>query len=504
MKLLNARQIKDWDKFTIQNEPVSSLDLMERAALAFTNWFVEQLGDIDLDVHILAGPGNNGGDALAIARLLSREGFDPIIWICKASKKTSEDFVENFNRLPPRSGIEIREISEGDPMPKDLDRGVIIDGLFGLGLNRPIENYWAEFINYINELDAVRFAIDIPSGLFPDRHSSGAIFKAHFTLTFETPKLAMLLPEGGEYCGDLHIQEIQLDYDFINLVQSNNHFVTAFEAIDIKKVRPKFGHKGTFGHAQLVMGSHGKIGAAILATKAAMRSGTGKVTTHLPGCGYTIMQVAFPEAMVSIDQHELQISQIPIPENISAVGIGCGMGTNAISLTALQEFLPSWKGPLVLDADALNMLALSPALFHDLPENTILTPHVKEFERMFGKSKDAFARLELQRKKSKEWKLFILLKGAYSCLTTPNGQAFFNSTGNSGMATAGSGDVLTGIITGLLAQGYETTEAAIYGMYLHGVAGDLARIGLQSEEALIASDLIENLGEAFRFNPMME
>lgn len=503
MKLLNASQIRDWDKYTIQNEPISSLDLMERAALAFTQWFVNELGDADLDVHLLVGPGNNGGDALAIARLLARDGFEPFVWICKVSKKTSPDFVENFNRLPPRSGIDVREINVGDPMPEELNEGIIIDGIFGIGLNAPIEGFWADFIQHVNKLDAIRFAIDIPSGLFPDRPSTGAIYNAHSTLTFEAPKLAMLLPGGGEYCGEMHIESIQLDYDFSNLVKAKNHFITPIEAVDLKKERPKFGHKGTFGHCLLVMGSHGKIGAAILASKACLRAGAGKVTAHLPGCGYSIMQICFPEAMVSVDPHQYNISQFPEIKNIDAIGIGCGMGTNELSLAALQEFLPMYKGPLVMDADALNILANSPSLFHDLAPNTILTPHVKEFERMFGQSKNAFERLELQRKKSKEWKIYILLKGAFSCVTTPDGRALFNSTGNSGMATAGSGDVLTGIITGLLAQGYEPEQAAVFGMYIHGVAGDVARLEMQSEEALIASDIIENLGEAFRFNPMI-
>lgn len=501
MKILATRQIKDWDKYTIQNEPVSSIDLMERAALAFTSWYLDQLGDIDIDLNILAGPGNNGGDALAIARLLAREGIEPTVWICKASSKTSPDFIENFNRLPPRSGIEIREIADGDRMPEELTSGVIVDGLFGIGLNRPIEGFWADFIEYINKQETVRIAIDIPSGMFADKNSNGAVFNAHFTSTFAVPKLAMLLPQSGKHCGEMDILNIDLDYDFIQLVKSKNHFVTKAEAFEIRKIRPKFGHKGTFGHALLVMGSYGMIGAPILASKAALRSGTGKVTTHIPKCGYSILQIAFPETLVSVDNHEFNISSIPFSTNYQAVGIGCGMGTNDISQNALQEFLPKWDGALVLDADALNILALHPAMLNVLPKHTILTPHIGEFERLFGKSKNDFDRLELQRKMAKDLDIYILLKGAYSCLCTPEGIAFFNSTGNNGMATAGSGDVLTGIITGLLAQGYQPEAAAIYGMYIHGVSGDLARMDMQSEEALIATDLIENLGEAFQYNP---
>ena len=496
MKLLTANQIRAWDSFTIQNEPISSYHLMERASSIFTDWF-STIYDSKTPILIFCGTGNNGGDGLAIARFLHYLRYDVGVYICRISKKETEDFAKNLVKIQGLDADLLRGyILEQNTFPTIPDNAVIIDAILGSGLTRPVTGYWASFFEYLNQSKAEIVSVDIPSGLFSDKHTEGGTIKADRVLSFEIPKLAFLLPENEPFSSNFEYKSIGLHQAFLGEIDAQNVFVTSDFIQPFLKKRKKFDHKGTFGHALLVVGSSGMAGAAVLAARACMRSGVGLLTVQTPLCNRLILQISLPEAIVVADLNETELSQVIDNQPYSAIGIGCGIGKGEKAATVLRGYLEQSKRPVVLDADALNILSENPEWLDLIPKNSILTPHPKEFERLFGKAVNDFDRLELLRSKAKYLKINILLKGAHTIVADTEGYCYFNSTGNAGMATAGSGDVLTGIITGLLTQGYEPKTAAILGVYLHGLAGDLAvrNVGL---EALLASDIIENLGKAF-------
>jgi NAD(P)H-hydrate epimerase len=507
MKLLTSDQIHAWDAFTIQNEPISSLDLMERASAVFTDWF-SMIYDTKKPVLVVCGTGNNGGDGLVIARFLYLLRFNVSVYICPISKKETDDFSKSLVHLTDTDPFILRGwISEQETFPTIPKDAVVIDAILGSGLTRSVVGYWASFFDYLNQSGAEIVSVDIPSGLFSDKHTveernpdkigkGATVIKAKRVLSFEIPKLAFLLPENQVFVGDFEYKSIGLDPQFLENVVAQNVFVTADFIKSLLKKRPKFGHKGTFGHALLVVGSAGMAGAAVLAARSCMRSGVGLLTVHTPQYNRLILQISLPEAIVSVDENETEIAQLIDCQKYSAIGIGCGIGKGEKTAAVLRGYLEQASKPLVLDADALNIISGHPEWLDLIPKNSILTPHPKEFERLFGKADNDFDRLELLRSKAQSLKLHILLKGAHTIVADTEGCCFFNSTGNAGMATAGSGDVLTGIITGLLAQGYEPKNAAILGVYLHGAAGDWAakKVG---QEAMIASDIIDNLSKAF-------
>lgn len=498
MKILSAEQIRTLDAFTIANEPIASIDLMERASLTFVKWLVQLFPDTDRPVIVLAGPGNNGGDGLAIARLLHRRFYTVSVWRCHIGTSVSPDFQINWERLPTEGGaVAVHHLQTGDPLPDWPEGALLIDALFGSGLNRPVEGYWAELIAHCNALPLLRVAVDVPSGLFTDGPTAGAVLEAHYTFSFEVPKLAFFLPENQRRVGEWHFDSIGLHAVALAQTETPYRYSDAALVCNLLKTRRRFDHKGVFGHALISAGSYGKVGAAILAARACLRSGVGLATIHTPRCAYSILQTAAPEAMALTDDNELCVSEMPDLSPFSAIGAGCGWGQGELTAKALHQLLEQATQPLVLDADALNLLAKHPEWMKILPENTVLTPHPKEFERMFGPSGNGFERLERLRHKAAELRVVILLKGAFSCIAAPDGHCYFNATGNPGMATGGSGDVLTGIIAGLLAQGYSALDAAILGVYLHGLAGDLVA-AQKGQEALIASDIVEMLGGAFQ------
>jgi ADP-dependent NAD(P)H-hydrate dehydratase / NAD(P)H-hydrate epimerase len=498
VKILSAKQTKALDNYTIEQLPISSIDLMEKASLVFTQWFIQNFDYRNHSVSIFCGPGNNGGDGLAIARLLHHSFYNVQIYLCKIGNQTSEDFDINLKRLPKHDAITITKIEEGTPFPDLPENTIIIDGIFGSGLNRAIEGYWAQLIKYLNEQPIIRVAIDIPSGLFADQHSSGIAIQAHKTFSFELPKFAFFFQENHAFVGQWNFGSIGLLQSYIDQLETSNYYINLDFVKGIFKKRNKYDHKGSFGHAILIAGSYGMIGAALLSTKAALRSGTGLVTLHTPKIAYSIAQGSIPEAMISIDSNEHYISSVPNLDKYSAIGIGPGIGNNKLTINFLDSFLKNYTSPIILDADALNIISRSRDLLNQIPKNSILTPHPKEFERLFGKTENNFERNKLHRNKAKELHVYIVLKGAHTCIACPDGTCYFNATGNPGMATAGSGDVLTGMITSLLAQKYNSKEAAILGVYLHGLAGDLAVEKLGSEEAIIARDIIESIGFAYR------
>ena len=497
MKVLNAEQIRQLDAYTIAHEPIASIDLMERAALAFVHWFTTHFSPEDGPVRIACGTGNNGGDGLAIARLLHQRFFSVEVMVFPISPNPTPDFQTNLERLQAIRSAPIKPYEKGEPFPTLPENAVLIDGIFGSGLNRPVEGYWAGLLEHLSTHPCTRVAIDVPSGLFADRPGAGAVFRAQHTLSFELPKLAFFIPENHAYVGDWVVRPIGLDQGFIEQAGTSYQLVTHHQIRSLLKERHRFDHKGTFGHALLVMGSYGKAGAAILAARACLRTGCGLVTVHAPKCAYPILQIAFPEAMVSVDQHEFIFTQHGNLQLYKAIGIGCGLGTNQLTAMGFQELLRDAEAPLLIDADGLNILADRPSMWADVPPGTILTPHPREFDRLFGPSENGFERLEVLRKQAVERNVVIVLKGAYSAIACPDGACYFNPTGNPGMGTGGTGDVLSGMITSLLAQGYAPRDAALLGVYLHGLAGDIAAAEWQ-QEALLASDIVRNIGNAYK------
>jgi ADP-dependent NAD(P)H-hydrate dehydratase / NAD(P)H-hydrate epimerase len=504
MKILSAEQIRQWDQYTIQHEPIASIDLMERAATKCIDWLLQN-GFAENSFAIFCGKGNNGGDGLAMARMLAEKNIPVSVNILEFGHKGTEDFQINLARLHQLPEVDIRYIQSEEHFHELKNKEVIIDALFGSGLNRGIEGLTAKLVEHMNQSGCSIISVDIPSGLFTDRSSKGnIIIKAKYSLSFQCYKSAFLVAENAEFIGQVHILDIGLHKDFYNSIQSSSEIVDRSVIQSIYKPRNRFAHKGNFGHALLVAGSYGKIGAAVLAAKACLRSGVGLLSCHIPKCGYDILQSTVPEAMVMTDFNSSLNTKIE--EDLSkfeTVGIGPGLGTASETKKMLQEIFKSYTNPVVLDADALNIISSDKKLLKQIPPGSILTPHPKEFERLFGKSLPAgktsendFERINLALQKAKELNLVIVLKGHYTLVATADGKSFFNSTGNAGMATAGSGDVLTGILTGLLAQGYNSVEAALLGIYLHGMAGDLAAKEY-SMEALVAGDIISKMGAAF-------
>lgn len=499
MKILPVKRIREADAYTIANEPIADIELMERAAGQLFRWITKRV-DSSHRFFVFAGPGNNGGDGLALSRLLTDAGYKVNVYVVRYSDKTSDSFQKNYDRFEAIDKEMLYNLKENNPFPEILKDDVVVDALFGSGLTRPVKDFPGEVIDMMNATPALKIAIDVPSGLFADitsKTSDGEIVRADYTLSFQFPKLAFLLPENDAFVGRWHVLDIGLHPDFIKSVPVKNFYSTRQDVAMILKPRKKFSHKGTYGHALLIAGSYGKMGAAILAAHAALRSGVGLLHVHIPKVGYSIIQTALPEAMLSIDRYENYFSDIPELSMYNAIGIGPGLGTQHQSQMALKLLIQQYPRPMVMDADALNILAENKTWLAFLPAYSIFTPHPKEFERLAGKWKDDFERLKKQREFAEKFQMVVVLKGAYTSICTPQGDCYFNSTGNPGMATAGSGDVLTGILTSLLAQGYASVEAAILGVYLHGLAGDIAARKL-SEEAMIAGDIVANLGRAFK------
>lgn len=499
IKIFATDKVKELDQYTIQNEPISSIDLVERAATVFMHEFCRRYSK-QTRIVIFAGQGNNGADALALARLLIDEGYRIETYLFNPTEHLSYDCELNKQRLLGMEKVEFTEVVADFVPPTLSELDVVIDGLFGSGLNRPLTGGFAAMVNYINQSDSTVVAIDIPSGLFGEDNRSNdadAIIRADLTLTFEFPKLAFLLPENDQYVGEWKVLDIGLHPDIIDNTPTPFTLITEEDIASVFQPRNRFSHKGTFGHALLIAGSRGKMGAALLAARACLRSGAGLLTVHIPQRGELIMQTAFPEAMISFDPHQDYFTTVPDIAIYSAIGVGPGLGQYLESAAALERLLQTVGKPVVLDADALNLIASNKDLLNRIPERSILTPHPKEFDRIAGESNTAYERLKKAQSFAVEHKLCIVLKGAYTAICTASGNVYFNGCGNPGMATAGSGDVLTGIILGLLAQGMEPETAAVTGVFLHGTAGDLAAV-YRSEESMIAGDITDMLGKAFK------
>ncbi len=500
MKILPVEKIREADAYTIANEPIADIDLMERAATACFSWITGKLSSKKA-IFVFAGTGNNGGDGLAIARMLHLKHFQVFVYLVGPEQNLSPSCRKNFDRFHTIASKNIKFLNEGDPMPEVGDGDLVIDSLFGSGLTRSAGGFTAAVIRHINESRALVISIDVPSGLFCDSSYKSiekpVVIQADYTLSFSPPKLAFFFPENDIYLGEWHLLDIGISGEFIEQTVVKNYLIDS-QMLGSKLIRRhKFDHKGTFGHALLICGGYGKMGAAVLSSNAALRSGAGLVTVHAPSSGVPILQSSAPEALMSIDRNERVVSMLPDLSAYTAIGIGCGLGMDEQTQKTVKLLIQEAGQPIVFDADAINIIAENKTWLGFIPKQSIFTPHPKEFQRLTGRHKDDFDRMQMQREFSFRHQAYVVLKGANTAITTPEGECYFNSTGNPGMATGGSGDVLTGLITGLKAQGYSSLDACLLGVFLHGRAGDLACVET-GEEALTAGDIIKYIGKAFQ------
>jgi ADP-dependent NAD(P)H-hydrate dehydratase / NAD(P)H-hydrate epimerase len=504
MKILTVEQVRALDEYTVHNEPIAPINLMERAATAFTDWFMARFPAADRTtlppVKVFCGLGNNGGDGLAIARLLIERNYPAEVFVVRHAPRESDDFMHNHRRLrlllgeanPPS----YLEMPAQIPVIRRTD--LVIDAILGSGLTRPAEGLLKLVIEAINRAPATVVSVDIASGLYAD-HANGpddAIIEPDYTVAFQLPKLAFFLPRHAPYVGDWQVVNIGLHPRGLAQTRTPWHLTDPAQARMLLRPRARFSNKGTYGHALLLAGSYGKVGAAVLAARACLRSGVGLLTVQVPGCGYGVMQTAVPEAMCRPDRHEHVLTgpslvSGPGPAEYTTIGIGPGIGQDGQTLAMLRDLLPTLTRPVVIDADALNLLGANRDLLQHLPPDSILTPHPKEFERLTQPWADEYEKLELLRTFAKTQRVVVVLKGAYTAIALPDGEVHFNNSGNPGLSTGGTGDVLTGILTALLAQGYDPTEAAVLGVYAHGLAGDRAaeqhgQIGLTASTVIDA------------------
>ncbi len=488
-KILSAEQIRAADQHTINNEPIASIDLMERASRAFVDAIREEIASAR-KIAVVAGPGNNGGDGLAVARMLLQSSKQVSSYLITLGPKRSKDCEENLQRLQKLQ--EVQHLQAGVPMPDLNDYDLIIDAIFGSGLSRAVEGYPAAIIDQINASPAKVISIDTPSGLSSDHvQLSGKIVQADLAISFQRPKWSFLCKESGPYLKQWKSVDIGLDEAFIQSQDSQNYLLDS-SIVHSLPTRAKYSHKGSYGHSLIIAGSKGMIGAALLAAKACKRSGTGLLTVYVPTVGYTIVQSQLPEALCLTDPNGSHITELPDLSPYNAIAIGPGLGQDQQSARAFRQLLEQADMPLVIDADALNLLAKEPELLSLIPKGSILSPHPGEFRRLIGPSKDSMQQQEMQKAFAHKYDCILMLKGAHTSIADPSGNLYFNATGNPGMATGGSGDVLTGILTALLAQGITPLSTALLAVYHHGLAGDQAakRLG---QRALIASDIIENI-----------
>ncbi|HET8838409.1 MAG TPA: NAD(P)H-hydrate dehydratase [Flavobacteriaceae bacterium] len=497
MKIFTKKQLKEADRITLKKQQISSLELMERAATLVFNEIHASLQGVDTEIKIFCGVGNNGGDGLVVARLLKEQKYRVKTFVVNYSDKRSEEFLHNYERIKEMDHDWPELLTENSDLPYISKNDFVIDAIFGIGLNRSMADWVNQLIEHINSSQAFVLSIDLPSGLFLDKAVSkkGHIIKSSVTLTFQTPKLVFFLPETAGYVGNFHVLDIGLDRQYLLETETEAKLIAKEEAKPLYHPREKFSHKGTYGHSLIIGGSCGKMGSVVLASKGAFRAGAGKVTALVPKCGYEILQTALPEAMVITSESEKYLKSTNFDFEPEAICFGVGAGKKTETVDAFREFLKKTKKPMVIDADGLNILSENPEFFNEIPKNSILTPHPKELERMLGKWENDFEKLEKAKAFSQKHNLIIVIKGAYT-ITVEAEKLFVNNNGNPGMATAGSGDVLAGLLTGLLAQGYDSLTAAVFGVYLHGNAGDFAA-AKHGMDSLIAGDILENMGNAY-------
>jgi len=497
VKIFSKEQIYEADRITVEKQQITSADLMERAGIQIFNWINLRMEGAQVPIHVFCGIGNNGGDGLVLSRHLITHGYNVITYVVNCSDKRSKDFLINYDRIKNVTKDWPILLSCKEEFPTIGQDDIIVDAVFGIGLNRQADDWVKTLFQHFRTSKAFTLSIDIPSGLYLDKipEDENGVVWADFTLSFQTTKLVFFLPETAKYSIQWEILDIGLDTEYLMTTETEVELIGKYEVLPIYKPRNKFDHKGTFGHSLIIGGSYGKIGAALLAGKAALKTGAGLVTAFIPKCGYSVLQSAFPEAMVITDAHEEIITNIEFEIEPNVIGIGVGVGTNIKTVNAFEAFLKENKSPLVIDADGLNILSKKKSLLKLLPKESVLTPHPKELERLIGKWTDDFDKLKKTKAFSKKYHIIVVIKGA-NTITVFNDRFHINTTGNPGLATAGSGDVLTGVITGLISQGYEPLAATVFGIYLHGKSADIA-IETYGYQSLIASNVIDHIKDAY-------
>ena len=499
MKILSSPQLKELDKYTIDHEPIASIDLMERAAHALTDAIIRRW-DSSFSIVVFAGPGNNGGDALAVARMLSKKNYQVEVFLFNIKGSLSEECQTNLDRLKTCGSIYFTEINTQFDPPTLTEKHLVIDGLFGSGLNKPLNGGFASVVKYINASKAQVVSIDIPSGLMGEDNTYNIrpnIIQADVTLSIQLPKLSFLFPENEDIVGEWELLDIGLKQSYIDTASSLYSIIEDKDIRALIKPRKRFAHKGTFGHGLLIAGSYGMAGASILSAKACLKSGIGLLTVHVPIHNHNLLQTTVPEAIVQTDIHERYFAQPTHLNRYSALAIGPGLGQEEDTALAMMEQIQGSTLPIILDADAINILSTHRNWLNRLPKRCILTPHLGELERLIGKCMDTYERLTKVKELATYLQSYIIVKGAWTTIVTPEGNFYFNPTGNPGMATGGSGDVLTGILLGLLAQGYKQEDACRLGVYIHGLAGDLAAEA-KTEIGMTANDIVEALPLAWK------
>lgn len=496
MKVLTAKQLKTADEATLKKQEISSLELMEHSATLAFQEIHANLNNAKTPIKVFCGVGNNGGDGLVISRLLLENGYEVTTFVVNYSDNRSEEFLINYDRIKKIDKKWPELLISTSEFPKISENDLVIDAIFGIGLNRSLDTWVANLISHITRSNAFLIAVDMPSGLFFDKvpAKGEAVVKANVTLTFQTPKLVFFLPQTASYVGDFYVIDIGLDREYLQNVEAEAQTIGKKEVLPMYRPRKKFSHKGTYGHILVAGGSYGKMGSIVLASTAALRSGAGMVTAMVPKCGHSILQTALPEAMVVTSNTENFLSKTAPGFEPDVVCFGMGAGKNPETMKAFENVLNTTKKPMLIDADGLNILSENPEMLKKIPKKSILTPHPKELERLLGSWKDDFDKLKKAKAFSKKHKIILVVKDAHSIVVEDN-KLYINTTGNPGMATAGSGDVLAGVIAGLLSQGYDALIAAVFGVYLHGKAGDIAA-GEYSFEGMVAGDIPSHLGDA--------
>ncbi|OIQ28574.1 MAG: carbohydrate kinase [Bacteroidetes bacterium MedPE-SWsnd-G2] len=499
MKIFSKEQIYEGDRLTAERQSITSTDLMERAGIQIFNWIHLRMQGAQVPIHVFCGIGNNGGDGLVVARHLITHGYNVNTYVVNCSDKRSKDFLVNYDRIKQTTKSWPIMLSCANDFPEIESRDIIIDAIFGIGLNRPIDGWIKDLFKRFKDSGAYTLAVDIPSGLFVDRipKDENDVVKAHMTLSFQSPKLVFFLPETSKFSLQWEALDIGIDQKYLVETETDVHLIGKHEILVQYKPRDKFAHKGNFGHALLIGGSYGKMGAMTLSSKGTFASGAGLVTSYVTEDANIILQIAVPEAMVNTDTSSKEISNFPDLKTFTSVGVGMGLGTSEITAKGFSKWLEKMDKAvkIVFDADAINLLSKQKSLLQHLPNEAILTPHPKELQRLIGDWDNDFDKLNKVKAFSKEHNVIVVLKGAHTTIVFDN-ILYVNTSGNPGMATAGSGDVLTGVITGLLAQNYSPLIAAIMGVYLHGKAADLA-IETHGYQSLIASHIIEYFGPAY-------
>ncbi|MFD1061952.1 NAD(P)H-hydrate dehydratase [Winogradskyella litorisediminis] len=497
MKIFSKEQIYQGDKITEERQELPASELMERAGLQIFNWMHMRMQGAQVPVHIFCGIGNNGGDGLVLARHLITHGYNVEVYVVNCGNSRSDDFLTAYDKVKEVTKKWPKLLKCENDFPTFHKDDIIVDAVFGIGLNRKIDDWIKALFKHFKASGAFTLSVDIPSGLYTDApiEDREGVVRANYTLSFQAPKAIFFLPETAEYTAQWEVIDVGIDREFLMQTETEFELISKNEVIPIYKPRERFSHKGLFGHGLIIGGSYGKIGAVQLASRSVLSAGAGLVTAYVPKCGYLPIQTSLPEAMVITDEDEYSITSIKFDLEPTAIGIGIGMGKAAESFKVFKTLLTSTKVPMVIDADALNMISENKELLELVPENSILTPHPKELERLIGNWTDDFDKLKKTSEFSLKHKVIVIIKGA-NTITVLGEKKFINVTGNPGMSTGGSGDVLTGIITGLLCQSYSPVEASLFGVYLHGRAGDMAleEYGYQS---LLASNIIDYMGDAY-------